>query len=260
MLRGMEQRVDNMEEAGTVVRRLARNAWGAVQLAYTLAWTAGWISVALLLLAITGNRGLALRMAARCWSPGLLWGSTVTVVGLERVDWSRPHLLVANHQSMIDICALFHAVPGPLHFLLKQEMTRVPFVGGYARATGMLFIDREDRRSGPRLRREAAALLRQGATLCLFPEGTRSRTGFVAPFKGGAFQAAIDAGAEVVPVALDGTGAVLPVEGFFRGKPGPIRVVFGTPLAVRDGDGPVDRQALAARAHAEVVALLRRPG
>ncbi|HST45385.1 MAG TPA: lysophospholipid acyltransferase family protein [Luteimonas sp.] len=249
-----------MDEAATVGERLVRNAWSAVQLGYTLLWTAGWVSVALLLLAVSGNRRLALRMAARCWAPGLLWGSKVTVVGLERVDWSKPHLLVANHQSMIDICALFHAVPGPLHFLLKQEMQRVPFVGGYARATGMLFIDREDRRAGPRMRREAATLLRQGATLCLFPEGTRSRTGFVAPFKGGAFQSAIDAGAEVVPVALDGTGAVLPVDGFFRGRPGPIRVEFGAPLPVRDGNGPVDRQALAARAHAEVVALLRRPG
>ena len=258
MLRAMEHRVDPFEEATAAARRLAWTAWHGVQFAYTLAWTAGWISLALLLLALTGNRALALRMAARCWAPGLLWGSTLTVEGLDRVDWSRPHLLVANHQSMIDICALFRAVPVPLHFLLKQEMQRVPFVGGYARATGMLFIERDSRRAGPLLRRQAADLLRGGATLCLFPEGTRSRTGAVAEFKGGAFQSAIDAGAQVVPVALEGTGAVLPVDGFFRARPGPIRVVFGQPLPLHDDDGPVDRQALAQQAHAAVLAMLRR--
>jgi 1-acyl-sn-glycerol-3-phosphate acyltransferase len=257
----MQQQVDNMEGVAAAWTRLAWTAWNALQFAFTLAWTSGWICVALLLLAVTGRRDVALRMASWIWAPGLLGGAgaRLEVDGAERVDWSRPVLLACNHQSVIDACAMFRAAPVPLYFLLKQEMARVPFVGWYARACGMLFIDRDNRRAGARLRREAAALLRGGGCLCLFPEGTRSRTGQVAPFKAGALQAAIDAGVDVVPVAIDGAGDVLPPTGFFRVRPGVIRVRFGTPLPTVEGGRPVDRQDLAARTHGAVLALLRHP-
>ena len=255
----MQQRVDNMDVAESAARRLAWGVHNAVGFVFTLFWTAGWISLALLVLLATRRRDVALRMAARCWAPGLVGGAGARLVveGADAVDWSRPYLLVSNHQSVIDICALFQAVPVPLHFLLKQEMTRVPFVGWYARACGMLFIERDNPRAGPRLRREAAALLGDGHTLCLFPEGTRSRTGAVAPFKGGAFQSAIDAGVDVLPVAIDGAGDVLPPEGF-RVRAGVITVRFGAPLPTGDAAGATGRQALADAAHASVLALLRR--
>ena len=95
-------------------------------------------------------------------------------------------VLVANHQSMIDIPTLFRAVPVPLRFMLKQELARVPLVGWYARTMGMVFIERGVTRSAPRRLREAVARVRGGATLVAFPEGTRSRDGSVGPFKGGA--------------------------------------------------------------------------
>ncbi|MEN1960483.1 lysophospholipid acyltransferase family protein [Luteimonas sp. MJ246] len=256
----MQQRVDNMVVAEPALQRLAWRVHNALGFAFTLAWTAGWISLSLLVMLATRRRDWALRMAARCWAPALLAGTAarLEVEGAEAIDWSRPRLLVCNHQSIIDICALFRAVPVPLRFLLKQEMTRVPFVGWYARACGMLFIERDNPRAGPRLRREAAALLRDNHTLCLFPEGTRSRCGAVAPFKGGAFQSAIDAGVEVLPVAIEGAGAVLPPDGF-RARPGVIRVRFGTPLPTAGSDcSATARQALADAAHASVVALLRQ--
>ncbi|MBB6600413.1 lysophospholipid acyltransferase family protein [Luteimonas sp. MC1825] len=250
-----------MEVAEPAALRLAWRTHNALGFVFMLAWTAGWISLALLLLGLTRRRDLALRMAARGWAPTLIAGAgaRLEVEGAEDIDWSRARLLVANHQSIIDICALFRAVPVPLHFLLKQEMARVPFVGWYARACGMLFIERDNPRSGPLLRRQAAALLRDGHSLCLFPEGTRSRSGTVAPFKGGAFQSAIDAGVEVLPVAIEGASAVLPPDRMFRVRPGVIRVRIGAPLPTSGDTGPVARQALADAAHASVQALLRRP-
>ncbi|MGJ4804759.1 lysophospholipid acyltransferase family protein [Luteimonas sp. SDU82] len=237
----------------------AWRVWNALQFAFTLAWTAGWISLALLLRPLSGpGARLPLRMAARCWAPGLLWGAgaRLQVEGRERIDFSRPCLFVANHQSVIDICALFGAIPVPLRFLLKQEMKRVPFVGWYACATGMLFIVRDSARAGALFRRQAAALLAGGQSLCLFPEGTRSRDGVMGPFKAGSLQSAIDAGVDVVPVALHGAGQVLPVDGFFRVRPGTIRVTFGAPLPTRVDGRPVARQALAGQAQARVQALL----
>lgn len=241
------------------VAGVAWRVWNVVQFAFTLAWTAGWITLALLLRPGSGARArLPLRMAARCWAPGLLWGAgaRLRIEGQERIDFSRPCLFVANHQSVIDICALFRAIPVPLRFLLKEEMRRVPFVGWYACATGMLFIVRDSARAGALFRRQAAALLAGGQSLCLFPEGTRSRDGEMAPFKAGSLQSAIDAGVDVVPVALQGAGRVLPVDGFFRVRPGTIRVGFGTPLPTREDGRPVARQALAERAQARVQAIL----
>lgn len=243
------------------LKSTAWSALNALQLGFTLLWTAGCICVAMLVRALTGQRDLPLRMAAWLWAPGLLGGAGAAFVveGAGDVDWSRPHMLVSNHQSIIDICALFRAVPVPLLFLLSKETMQWPFVGWYARGMGMPFIDRDNPRAAPAALRSAAQLVRHGAQLCLFPEGTRSRDGTVAPFRAAAFQSAIDAGVDVLPVALEGTGAVLPCDSVFGVRPGTIRVRFGRPLATAGEHGIADRQALARRAHAEVVALLRRP-
>ncbi|WAT14815.1 lysophospholipid acyltransferase family protein [Xanthomonas fragariae] len=238
--------------------RLAWAVFNLLQLAFTLTFTAGGIVYALAVLAITRDADRLLRMGGWMWSPVLLRGAGAKLIveGRERVDWSRNYLFVSNHQSVIDICVLFMALPVPLRFLLKDEMLKVPFVNWYARATGMLFLDRDSRRAGAMVRRQAAALLREGKQLCLFPEGTRSRTGALLPFKAGLLQAAIDAGVQVVPVAVDGCGKVLPVDGLFRVRPGIIRVRIGDPIAVTVPNAP-DRQQLTEQAHKVVAAMLQ---
>ncbi len=230
--------------------------WNTLQLVYTVAWTAGCIILALLALVLAGgNRHIPLRMASRLWAPGLLRGAgaKLRVEGLERVDFSRPHVFVANHQSIIDVCALFRALPVPVRFVIKQELARVPFIGWYARAMGMVFIERGHAREAATRLHGVVSMVRDGASLCAFPEGTRSRDGSVGPFKGGAFQVALLAGVPVVPIAIDGSGAVLPASGFCV-RPGVIHVRIGEPICTA-GLQPGDRHALARRAHAAVVAL-----
>lgn len=238
---------------------ISRAGWSVLnvlQLIFTLAWTAGLIGVAFVVLLVTRKRHLPLRMAARCWAPGLLWGSGAKLVlrGVERVDWTRPHVVVANHQSMMDICVLFRAIPVPLQFLLKQELSKLPLVGAYAKAMGMIFVERSSAREAIKRMREAAELVKAGATLCVFPEGTRSLDGEVLPFKNGAFQIALDSGADVVPVAIEGSGKVLSLGGLFRVRPGTITVTIGTPLRTAE---IADRQVLAEQARDSVVALMR---
>src|SRR5690554_568703 len=255
----VNQHVETVSLPRSFPRRWGQRALNMVQFAWTMVWTAACISAALAVHAMTGGRRRApLRMASWLWAPGLLaFAGRVEVEGAGRVDWSRPYVLVANHESVIDIAVLFRAVPVPLHFLLKQEMTRMPFVNWYARAMGMVFIPRDDRRAATASLRRSADAVRSGAVLCIFPEGTRSRDGKLGPFKPGAFQTAIEAGAQVVPVALEGTGAVLPPDRLFRARPGPMRVRFGAPLALEVDGQKQSRQALAARAQAAVEALLR---
>lgn len=232
-------------------------AWNGVQLVYTIAWTAGCITLALLVLLLTGGRrGLPLRMAARLWAPGLLFGAgaRLRVEGLERVDFAKPHVFVANHQSIIDVCALFRALPVPIRFVIKQELGKVPFIGWYARAMGMLFIERGRAREAAARLQGVVALVRNGDSLCAFPEGTRSRDGTVGPFKGGAFQVALAARVPVVPIAIQGSGTVLPASGF-RVRPGTIHVRIGAPIPTA-GLNAGDRHALALRAQGAVAAML----
>jgi len=246
--------------AGSRPSAPVRIGWGffnALQLIYTIVWTAGCIVLALIVKAVCGGRTyLPLRMAARVWAPGLLHGALAKLhaEGLERVDFTRPHVFVANHQSIIDICALFRALPVPLRFVLKQELRAVPFIGWYAAAMGMVFIERGKARDASRNLRAAARLLRGGASFCAFPEGTRSRDGALRPFKGGAFQAAIEAQVPVVPIAITGSGAVLRPSGF-QVRPGTIRVCIGDPISTL-GLQLHDRQKLAQRAREAVNAML----
>jgi 1-acyl-sn-glycerol-3-phosphate acyltransferase len=238
---------------------MARWTWGALnalQAAWTLVVTVVGIPVALVLALVFGRRA-SLRMASWYWAPLLFAGAGAKLVveGADRVDWSKPHVLVANHQSMMDIPTLFRAVPVPLRFMLKRELAAVPFVGWYARAMGMVFIDRGNARDAKRKLGDAVDKLRRGATLVAFPEGTRSKDGVLGPFKGGALQVALEAGAPVVPVAIEGTGAVLPPTGF-RVRPGTMRVRFGAPIRTEDLDAQ-DRNALAQRAREQIAALLQ---
>jgi 1-acyl-sn-glycerol-3-phosphate acyltransferase len=235
----------------------ARIGWAglnALQAVFTMAVTALGFPVALLLGLLSGPR-LPLRMAAWYWAPLLFLGAgaRLRVEGAERVDWSRPQVLVANHASMIDIPALFRAVPVPLRFVLKREIARVPFVGWYARLMGMAFIDRGNARDAKRRLGDAAALLRSEASFAAFPEGTRSKDGAVGAFKGGALQLAIEAGVPVLPVAIEGAARVLPPSGF-RVRPGEIVVRFGTAIETT-GMTAQDRNALAQRAREAVLAL-----
>ena len=240
---------------------LVRGAWAVVnaaQLLFTVVFTSIGIVVALALRWLTRSADVPLRMGAWMWGPVLMGGARAKLVveGADAIDWSKPHVLVATHQSIIDICALFRATPVPLRFMLKQEMTRVPFVGWYARAMGMCFIERDGTRASMvRSLRAATAIVNAGHTLCIFPEGTRSREGAMGPFKAGAFQVALAAGVPVIPVAMSGSGAILPPHSF-RVRPGTIRVRFGTPIEVPQ-IAPADaREQLARQAREAVVDMM----
>jgi 1-acyl-sn-glycerol-3-phosphate acyltransferase len=235
-----------------------RAAWAAVnavQLAFTLLFSAAGISAALVVLALTRRQAAPLAMARRFWAPGLLRGAgaRVEVKGADELDATSAYLFAANHQSMIDVPALFVALPAPLRFVVKRELRAVPFLGWYIAAMGMVFVDRAGRRDAVKSMRRVPEILRAGQSVACFPEGTRSRDGTIGPFKGGPFAMAIEAGVPVVPVALIGTGDVLPAQGF-RVRPGVIRVRVGRPIATA-GLARSRRGELARRVRDEVERL-----
>jgi 1-acyl-sn-glycerol-3-phosphate acyltransferase len=119
---------------------------------------------------------------------------------------------------------------------------------------GMVFVERANARKARRRLGDAVLKLNEGATLLAFPEGTRSKDGVVGPFKAGVLQLALEAGVPVVPVAIEGAGAVLPPSGF-RVRPGTMRVRFGAPIETA-GMTAQDRNALAVQARSAIVGML----
>lgn len=230
-------------------------ALNTVQAIATAVWSAGWIVAALAVRVLCRDARPALAMARRCWAPGMLWigGLRLEVAGLERVDWSRPHFFAANHESFVDVVAAYRALPVPLVFILKEELGKVPFLGWYVRAMGMILVPREERRRSLESLAVCRHRLEEGMSILFFPAGTRSRDGSVGRFKSSAFLPAIDTATPVVPVAIDGAGKILPAGGF-RVRPGTIRLVLGDPVPTA-GLGREDRRQLAEQVQARVVEL-----
>jgi len=237
-------------------RESVATALDVLQITAAALWTLACVLAALAVLLATRSRRVPLAMARRLWAPGLLaiGGVRLRVIGGERLDLSGPTVFASNHQSYLDVPVLFAALPVPLSFVLKKELRRMPLVGWYAAAMGMVFVDRRRRRGARDSVGHATALLRSGSSVVLFPEGTRSRDGELAAFKSGGFAAPIAAGASVVPIAIDGAGRVLPPRGFAV-RPGTVRVVIGSPIPV-DDLAEQDRRTLASQVRVRVGELL----
>ncbi len=161
---------------------------------------------------LTLNSKVALWMQKNIWVHGALAipGVDLSVNTNNKIDYSKPHVFVANHQSYIDIPAAIRAVPNPLYFIAKKELRWLPFLGWYVMATGMILIDRSNRQRAFKSLDTAAKMISKGKSILAFPEGTRSKNGELNAFKKGAFMLAIQAGVPIVPMAISGTEQIFP--------------------------------------------------
>lgn len=178
-------------------------------------------------------RGRIYFWATQQWSIVLLRASSssVRVHGMERIDWSRPHVLVCNHVGSFDILALASSVPVPYHFVAKKELARIPLFGSAWQAAGHISIDRQNTtRAIESLSRAAAQLQQNSGIVIIFPEGTRSRTGELQSFKKGAFRLALEAGIPVIPTVIIGSDRITPGGGLMI-RPGTIDLYIGDPIS-----------------------------
>jgi 1-acyl-sn-glycerol-3-phosphate acyltransferase len=192
----------------------------------------------------------------RRWARRLLEVAHVDVQlkGEHVIDHGALQVLVPNHTSWFDVLALAAFLPGRYRFIGKLELANIPFFGAAFQTCGNITIDRGDRSRALESMGEARRRLEEERpTIILFPEGTRSATGELRPFKKGAFVLAIQTGAAVVPAVIQGSRAVMP-KGHWRIRPGTIRVWFGEPIPVV-GLTMDDRDALTRIAWEAVSAL-----
>jgi 1-acyl-sn-glycerol-3-phosphate acyltransferase len=191
------------------------------------------------------------------WGRSLLRaaGTPAHVEGLERIP-AGPVVYASNHSSMFDIWALSAMLPGSTRFVSKQELLRIPLLGGAMRAAGHIGIDRAVKKRAFEAYEQAARTIRSGYSAIVFPEGTRSRTGELLPFKNAPFALAIAAQVPLVPVYVHNAFQILPKGGFWL-RPRPIRILVGEPIATA-GMTPEDRDELRERTRAAIVALKAR--
>jgi 1-acyl-sn-glycerol-3-phosphate acyltransferase len=145
-------------------------------------------------------------------------------------------------------------VPVPLRFIAKKQLGAIPLFGWAMQAGRFIFIDRQNAASARRSIHEAARRIKSGQSVVIFPEGTRTRDGSLAPFKKGGFHLAIDSSAEIVPVAIRGSRALMP-RGSALIRSGHVRLEMGEPISTA-GLGPSDREALVTRVRDKVAEML----
>lgn len=143
------------------------------------------------------------------WSQTIMkiTGSNVQIHGQEHIP-DGPVVFVCNHEGDFDIPLLLAFIDKPFGFISKVEVKKAPIISAWMEAMNCVFIDRKDRRSAVKSIRDGVKKLKNGHSLVIFPEGTRSKGGPIAEFKTGSLRLAKDSGVPIVPIAIKGTSDI----------------------------------------------------
>lgn len=230
-------------------------------LAFWLVLVPTTILLSLLALAVSpfDRKGDLIHRIARLWAKVLLWaaGVRVKVEGLSHIPLG-PVVLMCNHQSAFDIFVILAFLPVQFRWLAKASLFRIPFLGWAMARAGYIPVERENPREATRSLVEAIRRVREGTSVVIFPEGTRSHDGKLLPFRKGGFTLALKAQVPVVPMAIVGTREVMP-RGSFRVFGGEVRMRLAPPIETK-GMGPGQRDDLVLRVRRAVEGCLREMG
>jgi 1-acyl-sn-glycerol-3-phosphate acyltransferase len=140
-------------------------------------------------------------------------GTNVYVTGEENLLKNEPVIYMSNHESWMDIPAMFAAVPGSLRMIAKEGLTKFPILGHAMNNAGFIAIDRKNRHKAIGQLNLAKQRLQEGISIWMAPEGTRTRNGVIGPFKKGGFYLAVDLNIPIIPVCIEGAREVMPADG-----------------------------------------------
>ena len=152
--------------------------------------------------------GTIMLWGGRCvWSPVItrIVGARLEVHGEEKLDSEKSYVYVSNHISYLDPPSIAQKLPHNISFVAKKELTRIPLFGASIRLARMIIIDRSNPAKAYASLKRAGEVIRNGLSVLVFAEGTRSRTGDLQPFKKGAFFLAIEAGVPIAPIVVEGS-------------------------------------------------------
>lgn len=173
--------------------------------------------------------------------PGMVWGRIMCflalvptkTVGRENIDPNRSYIFAANHQSIFDIFLIYGRLNSKFRWVMKKELREVPFIGKTCDLMGHIFIDRSSPMKARKSLDLAEKRLKNGLSIVIFPEGTRTKDGRLGRLKRGAFKMAEELKLPIVPVTIVGAYDVMPY-GAKLIKPGKIRLVIHKPIETTD--------------------------
>ena len=205
-----------------------------IRTAYIFLWVIlstlvlGILAIIISFFSRTGN---IVHLIARIWGRGILFVSRirVSVQGLAQVDPLRSYIYMSNHQSNFDIPVLLAHLPVQFRWLAKEELFKIPIFSRAMRGAGYVRIDRFNREAAIESLKEAAAKMKNGVSIMIFPEGTRSRDGDIRPFKKGGFVMAVDTGVPIVPVIVQGTWPIM-AKSSWRINTGEVSLLIEKPI------------------------------
>jgi len=181
---------------------------------------------------LEGSWRQVINLAATTWGElgSALAGIRVSVTGEEHLWSHRPAVFIFNHQSAVDVLILCKLLHRDFVGISKQEVRRNPIFGPVFALAGTVFIDRSDRTKAIEAMQPAVQALREGLSIAIAPEGTRSSTGKLGRFKKGAFHIALAARRPIVPIVIRNALDALPKHGIIA-RPATVDVVVHQPIA-----------------------------
>lgn len=225
-------------------------------------WVLGILSTvsAFLLIALVwpfDRRGALKHYFCVLWARSIIAvsGVKVSVTGLENVPRDKAVLFLSNHQGAFDIPAIQSVLPVHFLWVAKKSLFKVPVVGWSMSLTGYISIDRDNPAEALKSMEEASERMSEGVSVVIFPEGTRSETGALLPFKRGAFMLAKKSGVPIVPVAIQGTNRIKK-KGSFLVNPAKVRISIGRPIPI----GASDEKELRNMTKRQIEEMIAAPG
>ena len=155
--------------------------------------------------------------------PGVIWARIICIItlcpvkikGRELIDKNKSYVFIANHQSAYDIFLVYGYLGQPIKWVMKQSLRKLFAVGYACEMCGFIFVDSSSPQAAAKTIKQAEERLKNGASVFLFPEGSRSHNGNLNKFKKGAYQMAMDLNLPIVPVTINGTYTVMSKNTFF---------------------------------------------
>ena len=163
----------------------------------------------------------------------------VSIDGLHHLPKKEGFIIMANHTSLIDILVLTMAIPVHFNFIAKKELAWVPIIGLDMLLGGDILIDRSNSSRAKATLKKVEARLKKGWNILIFPEGTRSTTGSLLPFKRGGFKLALATGCPIVPCYIDGSDRIVQKKSL-RAQPGTVHLRFAPPILPSEDASNVD--------------------
>jgi 1-acyl-sn-glycerol-3-phosphate acyltransferase len=181
------------------------------------------------------RRGRLIHYYAKLWGWLILKvnGVKVKITGLEHIDTKKPSIYMCNHQGTFDVFTLLAYLPGQFRWVAKVGIFRIPILGWAMSTAGYISLDRSKRKRTYRGMEIAAQKIKEGTSVVIFPEGSRSFDGAIQPFMNGGFTLALKAEVPIVPITIDGSWYIMP-RTTLRIKKGNVRLTIQRPIETRN--------------------------